>query len=156
MKVERNLKHVYKSYYTENYAIQIKIHKLNSQIKIHLMNLGPKAIEYLTVPFNDSIISCRIPAIRKSSIVIPIPKPGKDSSLGISYRSISLLCTAAKVMEDLMLTTVNTHLFPAADKHGFRFDLDTQLLHCYTLASDVATCLIKGNRHIERSVSLLT
>ena len=72
----------------------------------HLKNLGPRAIEYVTALFNDSI-TCRIPAIWKSSIVIPIPKRGKDSSLGISYRPISLLCPAAKVMEALILTTVN-------------------------------------------------
>ena len=52
----------------------------------HLKNLGPRAIEYLTALFNDSVTSCRIPAIWKSSIVISILKPGKDSSLGTSYR----------------------------------------------------------------------
>ena len=43
----------------------------------HLQNLGPRAIEYLTALFNDSVTSCRISAIWKSSIVIPIPKPAK-------------------------------------------------------------------------------
>ena len=86
----------------------------------HLKNLGSRAIEYPTALFNDSVTSCRIPAIWKSSIVIPIPKHGKDSSLGTSYRPISLLCPAAKVMEALILTTVNTHLLPASDQHGFR------------------------------------
>ena len=41
---------------------------------------------------NNSVTSCRIPLIWKTSIVIPIPKPGKDSSLSTSYRPISLLC----------------------------------------------------------------
>ena len=45
----------------------------------HLKNLGPRAIEYLTTLFNDSVTSCRIPPIWKSSIIIP--KPGNDSSL---------------------------------------------------------------------------
>ena len=57
----------------------------------HLKNRGPSAIEYLTTLFNDSVTSCQIPAIWKSSIVIPIPKPDKDSFLGTSYRPISLL-----------------------------------------------------------------
>ena len=57
----------------------------------HLKNIGPKAIEYLTALFNYSITSCLIPVILKSSIVIHIPKPGKDSSLGTSYRPISIL-----------------------------------------------------------------
>ena len=43
----------------------------------HLKNLGPRAIEYLTALFNDSVTSCQIPAIWKSSIVIPIPKPAR-------------------------------------------------------------------------------
>ena len=99
----------------------------------HLKNLGPKAIEYLTALFNDSVTSL---SICKSSIVIP--KPGKDSSLGTSYRPISLLCPAAKVMEALMLTTVNTHLLPACDQHGFRpgHSTTSALLQ---LMSDVAT-----------------
>ena len=57
----------------------------------NLKKLVPKAIEYLTALFNDSVTSCRIPAIWKSFIVIP--KPDKDSSLGTSYRPISLLCS---------------------------------------------------------------
>ena len=94
----------------------------------HLKNLGAKAIQCVTALFNDSVTSCRIPAIWKSSIVIPIPKPGKDSSLGTSYRPISLLYLAAKVMKALILTTVNTHLIPAAANTDS--DPDTQpLLH---------------------------
>ena len=85
----------------------------------HIKNLGPKAIW-------------------KSYIVIPIPKPGKDSSLGTSYRTISLLCPEAKVMEVLMLTTVNTHLLPAFDQHGFRPGHST-ISALLQLTSDVAT-----------------
>ena len=36
------------------------------------------------------------------------------------FTTSKLLCPAAKVMEALMLTIVNTHLFPAFDQHGFR------------------------------------
>ena len=73
-----------------------------------------------TALFNDSVTSCRIPLIWKSPIVIPIPKPGKDSSLSTSYQPISLLCPAAKVMEALLLPTINNQLLPSADQHGFR------------------------------------
>ena len=65
----------------------------------HLKHLGPRAIEYITALFNLSVTTCQIPAIWKSSLIIPIPKPGKDTSQGTSYRPISLLCPAAKVME---------------------------------------------------------
>ena len=86
----------------------------------HLKHLGPRATAYLTALFNDSVNSSRIPAIWKSSIVIPIPKPGKDSSQGTSYRPISLICPASKVLEALILPTVNAHLLPVDDQHGFR------------------------------------
>ena len=64
------------------------------------------ATAYLTALFNDSVNSSRIPAIWKSSIVIPIPKPGKDTSQGTSYRPISLICPAAKVLEALILMII--------------------------------------------------
>ena len=47
----------------------------------HLKHLGPRAIEYITALFNLSATTCRIPAIWKSSLIIPIPKPGKDTLL---------------------------------------------------------------------------
>ena len=76
------------------------------------------------------------PSIWKSSIVIPIPKPGKDYSLSTSYWHISLLCPAAKVMEVLLLPTVNSHLLPSEDQHGFRPRHATTLLQ---LTSAIAT-----------------
>ena len=87
----------------------------------HLKNLGPRAIEYITALFNLSVTTCRIPAIWKSSLIIPIPKPAKDTSVGTSYRPISLLCPAAKVLESLILPTIQ----PAPDQHGFRPDHST-------------------------------
>ena len=91
----------------------------------HLKNLGPRAIKYITALFNLSVTTCQIPSIWKSSLIIPIPKPGKDTSLGTSYRPISLLCPAAKVLESLILPTINKYLQPAPDQHGFRPDHST-------------------------------
>ena len=124
----------------------------------HLKHLGSKEIEYLTALFNDSITSCRIPLIWKSSIVIPILKPDKDSSLSPSYWPISLPCPAAKVMEVLLLPTINNHLLPSADQHGFRpgHSTTSALLQ---LTSDIATGFNqrnKGNLLIVQSVSLLS
>ena len=73
----------------------------------HLRNLGPLAIEHLTALYNDSLKSCRLPSIWKTSLVIPISKPGKDSSQVTSYSPNSLLCPAAKVLEALILPTIN-------------------------------------------------
>ena len=86
----------------------------------HLKNLGPLATEHLTALYNDSLKTCRLPSIWKTSLIIPIPKPGKESSQGTSYRPISLLCPAAKVLEALILPSINEFLSPAKDQHGFR------------------------------------
>ena len=40
----------------------------------HLKNLGPLATDHLTAIYNDSLKSCRLPSIWKTSLVIPIPK----------------------------------------------------------------------------------
>ena len=91
----------------------------------HLKNLGPRAIEYITTLFNLSVKTCQIPAIWKSSLIIPILKPGKDTSVGTSYRPISLLCPAANVLESLILPTINKYLQPDPEHHGFRPDHST-------------------------------
>ena len=67
----------------------------------HLKHLGPKAIEYITTLLKLSVTTCQIPAIWKSSLVIPIPNPGKETSQGTYYRPISLLCPATEVLESL-------------------------------------------------------
>ena len=74
----------------------------------------------LSIFHNDSLKSCRLPSIWKTSLIIPIPKPGKDSSQGTSYRPISLLCPADKVLEALILPSINEFLSPAKDQHSFR------------------------------------
>ena len=91
----------------------------------HLKHLGPRVIEYITTLFNPSVTTCQIPAIWKSSLIIPIPKPGKDTFVGTSYRPISLLCPAAKILESLILPTTNKYIQPAPDQHGFRPDHST-------------------------------
>ena len=91
----------------------------------HLKHLGPRSIEYITTLFNLSATTCQIPAILKSSLIIPIPKPGKDTSQGTSYRPISLISPAAKVLESLFLPTINKYLIPAQDQHGFRREHST-------------------------------
>ena len=84
----------------------------------HSKNLGPRAIKYITALFNLSVTTCQIPAIWKSSLIIPIPKPGKDTSVGTLYLPISLLCPAAKVLESLILPTIINYLQPAPDQHA--------------------------------------
>ena len=91
----------------------------------HLKHLGPRTIKFITALFNLSVTTCQIPAIWKSSLIIPIPKPGMDTSVGTSYRPISLLCPAAKVLESLIQPTINKYLQPTPDQHGLRPDHST-------------------------------
>ena len=86
----------------------------------HLENLGLPATYHLTALYHDSLKSCRLTSIWKTSLVIPIPKPGMDSSQGTSYRPISLLCPAAKVIDAFILPYINEFRSPAKDQHGFR------------------------------------
>ena len=52
--------------------------------------------------------------------IIPMPKPGKDSSLSTSFWPISLLCPESKGKDALLLPTVNNYLLPTADHNGVR------------------------------------
>ena len=92
---------------------------------LHLRNLGPAGIDYLTSIFNHSIASANIPAIWKSATITTIPKPGKPPSSSTSYRPISLLCPAAKVLERLILPYLNDHLNLSSTQHGFRSSRST-------------------------------
>ena len=87
---------------------------------IHLKHLGPFGIKYLTTIFNISLTTSNIPDIWKSSNIIPLLKPGKPAEESTSYRPVSLLCPAIKIMERVLLPTLTTHL-PIPDiQHGFR------------------------------------
>ena len=101
-------------------AVGVAEHTTLTLSTFHLKNLGSLATEHLTALYNDSLKSCRLPSIWKTSLVIPIPKPGKDSSQGTSYRPISLLCPSAKVLKALILPSINEFLSPAKNQHGFR------------------------------------
>ena len=53
--------------------------------KVHLKHLGPNGIKYLTDIFNLSINTSNIPAIWKSSTIIPLLKPNKPTADSGSY-----------------------------------------------------------------------
>jgi hypothetical protein len=86
---------------------------------IHLKHLGPRGIIYLTSLFNLSVGGADLPAMWKAAIVVPILKPGKPADVGSSYRPISLLCPAAKVLERLLLPLISEALPKSETQHGF-------------------------------------
>ena len=86
----------------------------------HLRHLGPTGIQYLTHLFNLSIAHANIPAIWRKAVIIAIPKPGKPSTQGSSYRPISLLSPVIKVLERLVLPYLQSGFTFAESQHGFR------------------------------------
>ena len=105
---------------------------------LHLKNMGPSGIQYLTDICNLSINRAEIPDLWKKATIIPLLKAGKQADLGKSYRPISLLCPASKVLERLILPHLTATLTPNETQHGFRpmHSTTTALL---PLATTVAT-----------------
>ena len=87
---------------------------------LHLKNLGQHGVAWLTKVFNGSLAKSQIPAIWKKSIVIPLLKPGKPPQDWSSYRPVSLLCPAVKILEASILPILQYHLTPKPHQHGFR------------------------------------
>ena len=105
----------------------------------HMKHLGPNAINYLTKIFNLSLSKCQIPAIWKSSVIIPLLKPGKDAGLSNSYRPVSLLCPASKILEKCIQPLITEHLHFASHQHGFRSKHSTVTALC-----DITTAISNG------------
>ena len=103
----------------------------------HLKHFGPHALKYFTRILNRSISLCRIPSTWKQSTTIPLPKPGKDPSLGPSYRPVSLISPMVKVMERLLLPTLQETLPLAPHQHGFRSNHSTTTALA-TLVKDIS------------------
>ena len=89
---------------------------------LHLKNLGPAGIAYLTKTFNLSAATAKIPQIWKNSIVV---KPGKAAKLSNSSRPVSLLCPSIKIFEWLLLPTLQDSLEIPDHQHGFRAQRST-------------------------------
>ena len=93
---------------------------------IMLKHLGPKAINYLTNIYNHCVNQAIIPSVWKTGRVIPLLKPGKKADEGSSYRPISLLSPAAKILESVLLPELATSIPLADHQHGFRKGHSTQ------------------------------
>ena len=83
--------------------------------------------------FNLSIQASSIPAIWRTSTIIPLLKPGKPAEDSTSYRPVSLLCPATKVLEQHILPTLNQNLKIPDFQHGFKAQHSTiSALHDFT------------------------
>ena len=67
-----------------------------------------------------TISTSKIPAIWKTSTIIPLLKPNKPAEESSSFRPVSLLCPSIKILERVLLPTLTASL-PVPDvQHGFR------------------------------------
>ncbi len=87
---------------------------------IMLKNLGPNGIKFMTIIFNKCIFTSIIPSIWKVARIIPLLKPGKPIDQGTSFRPVSLLSPAAKILEALLLPSITASIHLADHQHGFR------------------------------------
>ena len=85
-----------------------------------LKHLGSNGMDFLAKLFNTTINTAIIPSIWKTGKIIPLLKPGKPIDEGKSYRPISLLCPAAKILEKLILPEVSAAVDLQDHQHGFR------------------------------------
>ena len=65
---------------------------------------------------NICFMENKIPTIWRQSKIIAILKPGKDSSIPMNYRPISLLCHTYKLYEIMILNRIA----PAIEQHLIR------------------------------------
>jgi hypothetical protein len=86
---------------------------------IHLKHLGPQGVKFLTNLFNLSVGKADLPAIWKAAMIVPVLKPGKPANAGSSYRPISLLSPAVKVLERILLHHVTDALPKCDSQQGF-------------------------------------
>ena len=87
---------------------------------LHLRHLGPIGLRYLCHIYNLSYRNAEIPSIWKQAIIIPLQKPGKPKNQSTSYRPISLLCPASKVLERLIYAKIAPFIDLSDSQHGFR------------------------------------
>ena len=104
---------------------------------LHLTKLAQGAIDYLTNIFDLLISTGQIPEIWHKAIIIPILKLGKDNNIGKNWRPFSLLCPAAKTLEELLLPKNLTHIPFNPAQHGFR-PIHSTCTSLSTITADIA------------------
>ena len=117
---------------------------------IMLKHLGKSGIRYLTNIINNSVNTAIIPNHWKTARIIPLLKPNKPTDEGKSFRPISLLSPAAKILEALLLPTVSEAANLASHQHGFRKCHSTTT--CLQEISDHITKGLNQYKPVERTV----
>ena len=96
----------------------------------HIFKIVP---QYLTAIYNKCLETGQFPARWKRAIIVPLVKPGKESSEEASkYRPISLINTVAKVLEKLFINRIMHHIH----KNLFGFRPQTSTVDAVMVAKD--------------------
>ena len=111
---------------------------------------GGIALKNHAFSFSFSISTGQIPEILHKAIIIPILKPGKDNNIGKNWRPISLLCPAAKTLEELLLPKILTHIPFHPAQHGLRLKHST-CTALSTITADIAAGF-SGKKPAHRAV----
>ena len=119
---------------------------------IMLKHLGHNAIGFLTNIYNKCLITSTIPSVWKTGRIIPILKPGKPADTGSSYRPISLLSPAAKILEALVLPYLTAAVKLADHQHGFRKGHSTTTA-LHTIYEHISAGL-NVKKPVERTISV--
>ena len=90
-----------------------------------ILHAGSALNAWLYNFLNSSMRELKIPKIWRSAVVVAIPKPEKPLGDPKSYRPISLLCVAFKILERLIYAPVETITDPLLpqEQAGFRHGL---------------------------------
>jgi hypothetical protein len=83
----------------------------------HLSPLGLQVLKRITA---QSVAHGTVPADFRKATVIPLPKPGKDTSLLDSWRPVSLTSIVSKLTERIILGRLLESLSLSEDQFGFR------------------------------------
>ena len=106
---------------------------------IHLKHLGPITHQYLTHVFSLSLSPSNILSIWKQGRVIPLLKPRKSVNDIKSYRPVSILFPASKILEKCILPILQHYLKCAPNQHGFSSRHST-----VTELNELATAIANG------------
>jgi ribonuclease HI len=109
-------------------------------------NMPPPTLALLVQLYNLIWEKGEVPTTWKHSVVVPIPKAGKDPKEPNSYRPISLTSNMCKAMEAMVTKRLNHHLETeghiSPDQSGFRKGHST-IDHIVRLENDIRMAQIK-------------
>ena len=121
----------------------------------HFIMALPVIDEFLCSLFTIITRHGHLPSCLRDCILVPVLKPGKDSSCGDSYRPIALASTLSKILEWCILLKFNNYLQTSELQFGFKPGLSTTFCtgvlkgvvsHYLQRGSSVFTCFLNASK----------